>query len=136
MRLGGILEASLYCPDLDAAEAFYSNALGLELHGRRERRHVFYRCGAAMLLLFNPQHTSTEITEVDGVPIPLHGARGAGHLAFRVSLDEIDAWHQRLVTHGIDIEAEVTWPGGGRSIYFRDPAGNSLEIATPQLWGI
>jgi catechol 2,3-dioxygenase-like lactoylglutathione lyase family enzyme len=136
MRLEGILEASLYCPDLDAAEAFYSNVLELELHARREQRHVFYRCGGGMLLLFNPQQTSTEVTEVDGVPIPLHGARGAGHLAFRVSLDEIDAWRQRLEAHGVAIEAEVTWPGGGGSFYFRDPAGNSLEVATPELWGI
>ena len=34
------------------------------------------------------------------------------------------------------IEQEVDWPRGGRSFYFRDPAGNSLELATPRIWGL
>jgi hypothetical protein len=33
------------------------------------------------------------------------------------------------------IEKEFGWPRGGRSIYFRDPAGNSVELVTPGLWG-
>ena len=32
------------------------------------------------------------------------------------------------------IEADFEWPGGGRSIYFRDPAGNCLEFAEPRIW--
>jgi predicted enzyme related to lactoylglutathione lyase len=36
----------------------------------------------------------------------------------------------------VAIEKIVDWPGGGRSLYFRDPAGNSLELATPRIWGI
>jgi len=34
------------------------------------------------------------------------------------------------------IEADFTWPGGGRSIYFRDPAGNAIEFAEPRIWGL
>jgi catechol 2,3-dioxygenase-like lactoylglutathione lyase family enzyme len=73
---------------------------------------------------------------VGGVPLPLHGARGPGHLAFRATEEEIDHWREHLTAQGIEIESEVAWPGGGRSIYFRDPAGNSLEFATGTLWGI
>jgi len=40
------------------------------------------------------------------------------------------------VKHGIAIESEITWPGGGRLIYFRHPAGNSVELATPKTWGL
>jgi hypothetical protein len=28
----------------------------------------------------------------------------------------------------------VTWPNGALSIYFRDPAGNSIELVTPNIW--
>ncbi len=44
------------------------------------------------------------------------------------------AWKDRLSALGVAIEAEVAWPGGGRSIYIRDPAGNSVELVTPQIW--
>ena len=36
----------------------------------------------------------------------------------------------------IEIEKDVTWPNGGRSIYFRDAAGNCLELASPLIWGM
>lgn len=134
MKPDGVLEAALYCDDLDAAGRFYGDVLGLERIGAREGRHVFFRCGATVVLLFDARHTSSIATEVDGVRIPLHGASGPGHLAFRASLDDIDRWRERLETAGVEIEAEVAWPAGGRSIYFRDPAGNSLEFATPELW--
>ena len=39
-----------------------------------------------------------------------------------------------LAEQRVAIEREVDWPGGGFSLYFRDPAGNSLELATPRLW--
>jgi catechol 2,3-dioxygenase-like lactoylglutathione lyase family enzyme len=43
-------------------------------------------------------------------------------------------WRAHLEGRGVEIESQVEWPNGGRSIYFRDPAGNSVEIATPELW--
>jgi hypothetical protein len=42
----------------------------------------------------------------------------------------------RLAERGVALEHEHVWPGGAVSLYFRDPAGNSLEIAAPGLWGI
>jgi catechol 2,3-dioxygenase-like lactoylglutathione lyase family enzyme len=41
----------------------------------------------------------------------------------------------RVEDQGIEIEADFEWPAGGRSIYFRDPAGNCLEFAEPRIWG-
>jgi catechol 2,3-dioxygenase-like lactoylglutathione lyase family enzyme len=130
----GILETSLYTRDLDAAVAFYGGVLGLELIARAPERHIFYRCGNAVLLVFNPDHTSLEQTTVNGARIPLHGARGEGHVAFRVAEQQFDACREHLVRHGVAIESEVRWPHGGRSLYVRDPARNSVEFATPDLW--
>lgn len=136
MHIAGVLESCLYAKDLDDAERFYAEVLGLEVFSRAEGRHVFFRCGAGVFLLFNPEHTSTNETSVGGAPIPLHGAKGAGHLAFSVPEEELPAWRERLESAGVEIESDVAWPGGGRSIYVRDPAGNSIELATPKIWGL
>jgi catechol 2,3-dioxygenase-like lactoylglutathione lyase family enzyme len=57
-------------------------------------------------------------------------------VAFACRDDEIDAWRGRLESHGVAIEHQQTWPGGARSIYFRDPSGNSIELASPRIWGL
>lgn len=130
-----ILESALYVDDLDAAEAFYERILGLEKIGRFGNRHVFFRCGPGVLLIFNPAETIIPYKEGQ-LPVPPHGAHGQGHLCFRATSDEIDEWAARLTAAGIEIESVVEWPQGGRSIYFRDPAGNSLEFAEARIWNI
>jgi catechol 2,3-dioxygenase-like lactoylglutathione lyase family enzyme len=130
MRAREILETCVYAPDLEAAEAFYTDVIGLEPIGRLEGRHVFFRCGARVFLVFDPAAT------IGGERIPGHGARGAGHVAFAARAGELEGWRAHLGTKGVEIEQEVEWPGGGRSIYFRDPAGNSVELGTPAIWAI
>ena len=44
------------------------------------------------------------------------------------------AWEAALAAHGIPIESRVRWSRGGESIYFRDPDGHSVELATPGVW--
>ena len=61
---------------------------------------------------------------------------GEGHVCFRASAAELEAWRRGSSEKGVAIEADFEWPGGGRSIYFRDPAGNCLEFAEPKIWGI
>lgn len=129
-----ILESALYVDDLAAAEAFYGGLLGLERIGRVEGRHVFFRCGPGVLLIFDPWATEVVVPGAP-LPVPTHGARGPGHLAFAAEPLGIEAWRERLGTLGIAIEAEVAWPQGGHSLYFRDPAGNSLEVAEARIWG-
>jgi catechol 2,3-dioxygenase-like lactoylglutathione lyase family enzyme len=130
-RLEGILETCLYVDDLERAEEFYGSVLGLRAFARAEGRHVFFRCGSALFLLFNPAASGKPAGEV-----PPHGARGPGHAAFRVSEQRLDRWRRHLLDRGVEIEAEVSWPAGGRSLYFRDPAGNCLELATAAIWGL
>jgi catechol 2,3-dioxygenase-like lactoylglutathione lyase family enzyme len=132
----GILETALYAHDLEEAERFYTTVLGLDVISRRAGRHVFFRCGAGVLLVFNPDTTAAETLLVAGVPVPLHGARGPGHLAFAVREAELEAWRQQLQAAGVAVESDLRWPGGERSLYFRDPAGNSVELAVPRLWGL
>jgi catechol 2,3-dioxygenase-like lactoylglutathione lyase family enzyme len=131
----GILEAVLYAKDLRAIAAFYKRVLGLEPYGKADERQVFFRCGDQMLLMFNPDATELPPGS-DKLPVPPHGARGEGHVCFRASADEIAAWRAHLENEGIEIEADFEWPGGGRSIYFRDPAGNCIEFAEARIWGM
>jgi catechol 2,3-dioxygenase-like lactoylglutathione lyase family enzyme len=134
VTIRGVLETCVYAADLEAAERFYADVLGLEPFARVAGRHVFFRCGAGVFLVFNPEATS--VPPSAGRPVPLHGARGAGHAAFAVRAAELPPWRERLTEHGVAIEAEVEWPGGGRSLYVRDPAGNSIELATAAVWGL
>ncbi len=129
MQARCVLETCLYVDDLEAAERFYRDVLGLAFASRQPGRHVFFRCGGQMVLLFNPAESGKA-----GQELPPHGTRGAGHVAFSATHDEIASWRDHLERRGVTIEAEVDWPGGGKSLYFRDPGGNSLEIATPEIW--
>jgi catechol 2,3-dioxygenase-like lactoylglutathione lyase family enzyme len=125
-----LVEAALYVDDLDRAEAFYREVLGLELIGKEPGRHVFFRAGEGVLLIFNP-----ETTKQQGL-FPAHGTKGPGHAALGIAADSVDYWKRRLQEHGVEIEKEAAWPKGGWSLYFRDPAGNSVELVTPGCWGL
>jgi catechol 2,3-dioxygenase-like lactoylglutathione lyase family enzyme len=130
-----VLETVLYAKDLDAIEAFYAQVLGLEPFGKVPGRHVFYRLKDQMLLIFNPDATRVA-PPANALPVPPHGAAGEGHVCFAATAHEIDGWKARLAAQGVAIEADFEWPAGGRSIYFRDPAGNCLEFAEPKIWGL
>jgi catechol 2,3-dioxygenase-like lactoylglutathione lyase family enzyme len=130
-----VLETVLYARDLAAVEDFYRRVLGLEPFAAVAGRHLFYRCGNQMLLIFNPSATRN-VPAPGALPVPPHGADGQGHVCFCASSDEIAQWRSKLEALGIAIEADFAWPGGGRSIYFRDPAGNCLEFAEPRIWGL
>jgi catechol 2,3-dioxygenase-like lactoylglutathione lyase family enzyme len=134
MTPSAILESALYVTDLAVAEAFYAGILGLQRIAKAEGRHVFFRCGQGVLLLFNAEATSVAPSPDASLPVPPHGAAGQGHLCFAASADEIVRWKAALQQKGIAIEADFEWPNGGRSIYFRDPSGNSLEFAEPRIW--
>lgn len=129
MRLKAVLETVLYADDLDAAERFYAGVLGLAVKSRKPGLFLFLTLERQMLLIFAPEAAS----QARGVPA--HGARGPGHVCFSVAGAELDPWAEQLKRAGVMIEHWQDWPGGGRSCYFRDPAGNSLELASPRIWG-
>ncbi len=126
-----VVETGIYVDDLDRAEVFYRDVLGLDLIGKEAGHHVFFRVGeTGVLLLFLPAST------LKGDQLPAHGATGPGHFALGIQPEELAAWRDRLTAHGIAIEQEVQWPRGGHSLYFRDPAGNVVELITPGVWGL
>src|SRR5439155_6864037 len=104
VQLRRILETSLYADDLDQAEAFYKSALGLNLFAKEAGRHLFFKFGDQMLLIFNPAKT------IEGSEVAPHGARGPGHVAFAVPKSEMDEWKKHLKAKGVEIEKDVLWP--------------------------
>ena len=133
MAPSAILETAVYASDLAAAEAFYGGLLGLPMLDRVEGRHVFFRVGPGVLLIFNPD--ATEVPSGNpALAVPAHGARGPGHVCFSASRDEIAGWRTQFQNAGVAVEAEFDWPNGARSLYVRDPGGNSVEFAEPRLW--
>jgi catechol 2,3-dioxygenase-like lactoylglutathione lyase family enzyme len=131
LKIKAVIETALYVDDLQAAEAFYGTILGLPVIGKEPGRHVFFQVGeASVLLAFRAE------TTIEGDHLPPHGASGPGHFALGIEAGSFDAWRKLLQGHGIAIEKEVEWPRGGKSLYFRDPAGNSVELVTPGVWGL
>ncbi|OBQ67202.1 VOC family protein [Mesorhizobium erdmanii] len=131
-----ILESALYVTDLVVAEAFYTDILGLTLLGKVEGRHLFFRCGQGVLLIFNAEATKIPPAPDARLKVPPHGTVGEGHLCFAATADELAGWKAHLVAKKIAIESEFEWPQGGRSLYIRDPSGNSIEFAEPRIWGL
>ncbi|MER9346260.1 VOC family protein [Mesorhizobium sp. M0227] len=136
MMPSAILESALYVSDLTAAETFYTDILGLPLLGKVAGRHLFFRCGPGVLLVFNAEATKIPPASDARLPVPPHGTVGEGHLCFAATADEIVRWKAHLEAKHIAIESEFEWPQGGRSIYIRDPSGNSIEFAEPRIWGL
>ena len=131
-----VLESALYAENLEAAAGFYGGVMGLEKIAEVAGRHVFFRAGDGVLLLFRPSATREAPKPDARLPVPPHGAEGPGHLCFAGTAEELEGWRGRLDSHGVEVEADFEWPQGGRSIYFRDPAGNSIEIAEPRIWSL
>jgi len=126
-----ITETAIYVDDLDAAEDFYQRILGLRIMGKEAGRHVFFQVGeASVLLAFVAEAT------LRGDQLPPHGARGPGHFALGIEAESFDSWKKLLRGYAVSIEKEVEWPKGGKSLYFRDSAGNSVELVTPGVWGL
>ena len=131
-----ILETALYAENLAETADFYSQVLGLERFAEAPGRHVFFRAEGQVLLLFKPSATSAPPPPDARLPVPPHGAGGPGHVCFAATPAEIDGWMAHLAAYRVEIESAFEWPQGGRSIYFRDPAGNSLEFAEARIWGL
>jgi catechol 2,3-dioxygenase-like lactoylglutathione lyase family enzyme len=123
--LSGILETVLYCTSQneDVTRSFYEDVLGLRSIGRSS-----YRAGSDVFLLFNSDRSSIQEEP------PPHGASGRVHVCFLTSPDAYGSWKERVAREA-EIVQEITWDETGlRSFYFKDPAGNLLEIADGDLW--
>jgi catechol 2,3-dioxygenase-like lactoylglutathione lyase family enzyme len=132
-RISHILETALYVADLDRSQLFYTSLLGFEPFLRDERMAALGVPGGGVLLLFRQGGSAQPSATPVGI-IPAHDAVGRMHLAFAIPRGELGAWETLLGAHKIEIESRITWARGGTSLYFRDPDGHSIEVATPGLW--
>ena len=137
-----LLETALYVADLDRSCDFYERVLGLGPDvgitadkDSEKRFRPLQMPGGQVLLLF-PKGFATTTAVLPGGTIPPHDGNGQLHLAFAISASEVNEWRERLQAHGVLIEGEMEWPRGGTSLYFRDPDGHLVELATPGLWSI
>jgi SAM-dependent methyltransferase len=124
-----VVETAVYADDLEAMERFYSAVLGLPVIDKEAGRHVFFRAGPGhVFLVFKAE------TTLRGDTLPAHGARGPCHFALGIAAESYEPWRRHLTARGVAIEREVAWPPGGKSMYFRDPAGHLAELITPGVW--
>ena len=128
-----LLETSLYVADVARSLAFYRGLFGFPVLLEGPRLSALDAGEGTVLLLFR-RGASAAGVEAPGGTIPPHDGAGPLHLAFAVSADELPAWEERLDALGIAIDGRMRWDGGGRSVYFRDPDGHSVELATPGTW--
>jgi catechol-2,3-dioxygenase len=133
LALDRVLETSLYVDDLERAARFYEDVLGLTSLTSDSRFRAYDVAGKSVLLLFR-RGATLETVHMPGGTIPPHDGRGPLHIAFAIPAAELAQWEARLGQHNVPIEGRTHWRRGGDSIYFRDPDGHLLELATPGLW--
>jgi catechol 2,3-dioxygenase-like lactoylglutathione lyase family enzyme len=113
-----LAHAVLLCRDLEGTAAFYRKTLGLPLADELPG-WVELDAGATRVSLRRRDR-------------PYDGGAPAGagvQLAFRVEPRDVDAWHERLRRVGAEIlEPPRTTDYGHRTLFFRDPEGNVVEI--------
>jgi catechol-2,3-dioxygenase len=135
VALRSVIETSLYVDDLDRAARFYEDVLGLVALTADQRFRAYSVGGKSVLLLFR-RGATLETVKMPGGTIPPHDGHGPLHIAFAIPTGDLGEWEKRLAGHSVAIEGRTDWSRGGHSIYFRDPDGHLLELATPGLWSI
>jgi len=124
MRTKLLKETTLYVNDLEVAESFYTNIIGLVVAQRVEDQYSRLHYDNSTLTLFQTQTTPIENED------PTSGPNIVGQVSFGISPPDISPWRNRLQKHDVSIEDEVSWPNGAQSINFRDPAGNRVQLKT------
>ena len=127
--LGGVLETSLYVEDLERAARFYQELFGFPEVFAGDRLRALQVAERQILLLFKKGGSQA-------LPNISHDGNGQLHLALAISRAALDSWEAWLTRHGIPIVERKDWERGGVSLYFRDPDGHLLELATPGVWTI
>ena len=129
----GLLETALYVDDMERSVAFFRDVMGLSAMIESERLTAFDAGRQGVLLIFR-RGASVEDMPGPGGVVPGHNGQGPLHMAFAIADESYDEWHRHLLAADVKIRGEMRWPRGGRSLYFEDPDGHVLEVATPGLW--
>jgi glyoxylase I family protein len=119
MNLHGLDYVIMLCEDLASMKVFYHEVLGIPIE-RDWGNWIELRLGTVLLTL-RPRGRSYDGPKASG---------SAGvQLAFRLEPPEVDAWYAELLQKQVEIlEPPRDWDYGHRTLFFRDPEGNILEI--------
>jgi len=128
LNFSQIKETCLYIQDVESSQSFYHGLLGLEVIGRAEGKHVFFRAGSSVLLCFIAENSKMKTSP------PAHYAKGKQHFAFEVSQEDYEDTKKRITLLGIDIIDVLVWKSGQESFYFNDPDGHVLEVVPNGVW--
>ena len=134
MKIRKVVETCIYSFDLPRMKQFYVDILGMPVVQEEEGKLIFLQAGKSMLLIFNSDRTS-----IDNDRLPTHGAAtppSSVHFAMEIESNDYSRWKDLLAKNKVSIENEVDWKGKARSLYFRDPAGNLVELITPGEWPV
>jgi catechol-2,3-dioxygenase len=134
MNINKVIETCIYSSDLESMKKFYVDILGLLPIEEERHKLIFLKAGKSMLLIFNPARTS-----VNNSRLPTHGAMSPPssiHFAMEIKEQDYQDWKKLLLMNSISIEKEVDWKNNAKSLYFRDPAGNLIELITPGGWPV
>jgi catechol 2,3-dioxygenase-like lactoylglutathione lyase family enzyme len=134
-KLDGVLETALYTDDMSRARSFYEGVLDLKPIFSDARLTAYGIAPRSVLLIFK-RGAATETVTMPGGTIPGHDGAGPLHVAFAIGKDALAEWEQHLAEKSVAVEGATNWSRGGRSVYFRDPDGHLLELATPGLWTV
>jgi catechol-2,3-dioxygenase len=107
--------------DLERAEHFYSQLLGLPVVERWEHRDaVWVLAGQTRIGLWKPQ-------------VGIAGGRGGVHVHYALHIDEQDygATVERLRGCGLEVTEDDF--GHSRAVYVTDPDGNVVEFWTADM---
>lgn len=131
--IGGVLETAIYVDDMVRAVEFYEGVLGLAPMLRTPRLTAFDAGSGGVLLVFARGLTADDSLTPGGV-VPGHDGSGRLHFALAIAEDAYEPWRAHLAGRSVAIRSEVRWPSSARSLYFDDPDGHLVELATPGLW--
>lgn len=111
----------IFARDLEAMRRFYEQIMEFPLLRVLSERWIEYRVGATTLALTVPGGRFDD-------PPPAQGALSL-QLAFRVPPQAVAECAAALEAKGVALVSPLTdHPWGHRTIFFRDPDGNVLEI--------
>jgi len=111
----------IFVRDMAAMRRFYEDVLCFPLSRELSPGWIEYQIGGNTLALARPSRTAVD------APTPVGSA--SVQLAFKVSPSEVDQCTDELVRHGITLISPPTDQSfGHRTLFFRDPDGNLLEV--------